>query len=159
MRVFIPATAADLIDPEGLQPRPAHAVTSALSVALPEEDEEALAFVATLAAADDAVTLLRDRRDLPPRRVVLVAESTGVEVPRRSRPWAPDDDELPSRVLLTEPVRWRDVVAIHADSAGAEADVLAAIEDPAALDDAAEHDLLWFDVTERDRLVAELGLA
>lgn len=172
MRVYIPATASDLSDPRGVTPRLAHAVTPALAQALPDEDDDGLAFVAMLAAADDAVALLRGRPDDVPRRIVVVAETDAVVVPERQRPWREGDDELPSRVEVTEPVPWAVVEALHADAAEAQRDVAAAVADKSGADEtsgqeaggeatleaAAEHDLLWFDATERAVLAEELGV-
>ena len=49
------------------------------------------------------------------------------------------------------------MVSIHIDEPAAAADVTAAVdEDDDAVERAAEHDLLWHDVTERGQLVREL---
>ena len=59
MRIYIPATAADLSAPE-ISARPAHAATAQLARALPEEDEEGLEMSASLCAADASLVLLAE---------------------------------------------------------------------------------------------------
>ena len=59
MRIYIPATAADLSAPES-SARPAHAATAQLARALPEEDEEGLEMLASLCAADASLVLLAE---------------------------------------------------------------------------------------------------
>ena len=54
MRIYLPATAADLSAAE-ISPRTAHAATQALVAALPEEDEEGLEVSASLCAADSSL--------------------------------------------------------------------------------------------------------
>ena len=53
-------------------------------------------------------------------------------------------------------VPWDRIVSIHVDEAAAAQDVTAALEDDDAIDRAAEHDLLWHDIVEREVLVVEL---
>lgn len=154
MRIYLPATTADLASPEGLLPRWAHAVTPALRAALPEEDEEGWELAAMLAAADDSVDLLAADDSLP-RRLVVAAdvEESAVRVPDRG-----EEDRAPSAVEVTRPVSWTDVVSLHVDEDAAAEDVAAAaVGDEAALDRAAERDLLWYDVTELADLRRELG--
>ncbi|MEE6273413.1 DUF6912 family protein [Georgenia wangjunii] len=158
MRIYVPAAAADLAEPDGLPVRWAHAVTPALTSALPDEDEEGLAEAAVLAAADESVTRLRERGSAVPRRVVVAADVPENHVHVAVQRWSPDDDRLPSAVELTAPVTWRDVVSIHVDEPGAAEDVAAAVAgDDDALERAAERDLLWYDVVELDALRRELG--
>ena len=75
MRIYIPATAADLSAPE-ISARPAHAVTAQLARALPEEDEEGLEVSASLCAADASVVLLAEPEaaGLADRRIVIAAD-------------------------------------------------------------------------------------
>ena len=154
MRVYLPATAADLTAP-ALSPRTAHAVTAALAAALPEEDQEGLEVSASLCAADSSlVRLSRPEADgLADRRVVVAADV----VPEHVRELAPDEDVLPGTVQVTAPVPWDDVASLLVDEAAAEADVRAARGgDEAAFERAAEADLLWYDVCEREHLAAGL---
>ena len=152
VRIFLPASLADLADPDGLSPRAAHAVTDDLARALPGEDAEGLAFVALLAAADDCVALRAERGagdGSLPRRVVVAAELRS-RASRSTRPEA-----LPSEVEQPERVPWASVVSLHVDDEQAEPDVAAAIAgDADALERAAERDLLWFDISELDALRA-----
>ena len=154
MRVYLPATAADLTAP-ALSPRTAHAATAALAAALPEEDQEGLEVSASLcAAASSLVRLSRPEADgLADRRVVIAADV----VPEHVRELAPDEDVLPGTVQVTAPVPWDDVASLLVDEAAAEADVRAARGgDEAAFERAAEADLLWYDVCEREHLAAGL---
>ncbi len=154
VRIFLPASLADLADADGLSPRAAHAATDDLARALPDEDAEALEFAALLAAADGCVALRAERGaedGSPPRRVVVAAElRSGAS--RSARP-----DSLPSEIEPPERVGWESVVSLHVDDEDAEPDVAAAIAgDEEALERAAERDLLWFDVSELDALRAWL---
>ena len=158
MRIYLPATSADLSRPAGVPPRWGHAVTAELRRALPEEDEEGWEAAAMLAAADESIVHLRAASSAVPRRVVIAAdvEDVAVVLLERSRPWQPGDDQLPSAVDVRVTVPWQDVVSIHVDDAEATDDVAAAVDDDDALDRAAEHDLLWHDIVEREVLSREL---
>ena len=154
MRLYLPATATDLRDPAGITPRWAHAVTPALRVELPDEDEEGLEMTATLAAADESVRLIAADGSVP-RRVVVVADvgDAAVQVPE-----VLGEEQLPTAVELVSTVRWFDVVTLHVDEPEAAGDVRAAAAgDDDALERAAERDLLWFDVVELDDVRAELA--
>lgn len=159
MRIYLPATSEDLTRLEGVPARAGHAVTPALRRALPEEDDDGLADSAMLAAADESVTLLQRTPAAAPRRIVLAVDvaDAEVDVPRPLRPWRPGDDRLPSAVDVPAMVRWRDVASIHVDEAAAADDVRAAIADDDALDLAAEHELQWYDIVEREQLAAHLS--
>ncbi|UNX55833.1 hypothetical protein MF406_06250 [Georgenia sp. TF02-10] len=153
MRLYLPATTADL-RAETLAPPWAHAVTAALRAALPEEDEEALEMVATLAAADDSVRLIA-ARGAAPRRLVAAAEVPASAV---RADVARGPDQLPSVVELRAPVPWGWVVSLHLDEAAAAEDVAAAAAgDDDAFERAAERDLLWYDVTELAELRREVA--
>lgn len=148
MRLYVPTTLPDLADAGGLRVPSAHAVTDALAAALPEEDLEGLELAALLAAADASVEEIA-RTSASPRRVVAVAE-----IPGRARPI--DPDASPTRVAAPPTIPWSAVVSLHVDEGEAEADVAAAAAgDDEALDRAAERDLLWYDVTERETLVSD----
>lgn len=154
MRIYLPATASDLAA-DALTARRAHAVTKALASALPEEDEEGLEVSASLCAADSSLVLLAEpgSADEPDRRVVIAAD-----VPAGAVDEVPSgEDVLPGTVEVSEPVTWDDVAAVLVDEAEAEADVRAArTGDEEAFERAADADLLWYDVSERAALAAEL---
>ena len=146
MRVYLPATAADLSTPQ-ISPRTAHAVTSALARALPDQDEEGLDASLVLLAAPGA-------EGLADRRVVIAAD---VEDARVAEP-AAGGDVLPGTVRVEAPVGWEAVAALLVDERAAEADVRAArAGDEEAFERTAEADLLWYDATERGPLSAELA--
>lgn len=155
MRIYIPATAADLSAPE-ISARPAHAVTAQLARALPEEDEEGLEMSASLCAADASLVLLAEPSadGAADRRIVIAADVDAEAV----RELAIEPDVLPGTVALLGPVPWDDVAALLVDEERAEADVRAArTGDEEAFERAADADLLWFDVSERAPLAERLG--
>lgn len=150
MRLYVPATLAQIHDRAGLRPAAAHAVTPALAAALPGEDREGLELAALLAAADESVALLALHLEAPRRRVVVAAEVVGVGTPPIH-----GAEALPSAVTPPETIGWDQVVSLHVDEPDAEPDVTAAAEGgSAALDRSAERDLLWYDVTELEYLRA-----
>ncbi|TNU75950.1 hypothetical protein FH969_05225 [Miniimonas arenae] len=153
MRLYLPATAADLADPDGVR-AVASAVTPALRAALSEEDEEGLELSAFLTAADASVLRVA-RLGARPRRVVLAVEVDDV----RPDEAAPEELRgLPS-VLGVVAVPWSHVVAVHVDDAEAEELVAAAVGgDEEAFDALVEIDLLWFDPSELADVRAELGV-
>jgi hypothetical protein avisC_02120 len=155
MRVYLPATAADLSAPI-ISPRTAHAVTPALARALPDEDEETLEASASLCAADASLMLLSGPGTgvLADRRVVIAADVDAAAVSE-----VPVSEEiLPGTVQVGDPVAWEAVAALLVDEREVEADVRAArTGDEAAFERVGEADLLWFDVSEREYLAAELG--
>ncbi|MCR2052367.1 hypothetical protein NSA19_05810 [Actinomyces bowdenii] len=156
MRIYLPATAADL-RAEVISARAAHAATPALAQALPDEDEEGLEVSASLCAADASVLLLAEpgAQGLPDRRVVIAADVD----PQVVRELAVTEEVLPGSVMVEAPVPWEDVAAVLVDEAGAQADVaLARVGDEEAFERAADADLLWYDVVERDSLADELGV-
>ncbi|WP_454049358.1 DUF6912 family protein [Cellulomonas sp. Marseille-Q8402] len=159
MRLYLPATLDELDDLLGgraplAAPRRAHAVTPALAALLPDEDEEGVEFAAQLMAADDALVLLASRPDAPGLRLVVTVEVPDGDV----RQGAPEDgagvdDEAASLVTLTAPATLDDVVCAHVDEPGARAEVARALDGvDEALDSLAERDLLWYDVSELDRI-------
>lgn len=155
MRIYIPATAADLSAPE-ISARPAHAVTAQLARALPEEDEEGLEMSASLCAADASLVLLAEPSadGAADRRIVIAADVDAEAV----RELAIEPDVLPGTVELLGPVPWDDAAALLVDEERAEADVRAArTGDEEAFERAADADLLWFDVSERAPLAERLG--
>ena len=160
MRIYLPATAAHLRAPalgSSQEPCPAHAATPALARALPEEDEEGLEVSASLCAADASLVLLAEpgAEGLADRRIVIAADVDAEYV----RELAVEGDVLPGTVEVTGEIPWEDVAALLVDEAAAETDVRAArLGDEDAFERAAEADLLWFDVTERDALAETLGV-
>ena len=151
MRIYLPATAAHLrvaVLGSPQEPLLAHAATPALAHALPEEDEEGLEVSASLCAADASLVLLAEpgAEGLADRRIVIAADVDAEHV----RELAVEGDVLPGTV---------EVAALLVDEAEAEADVHAArLGDEDAFERAAEADLLWYDVTEREALASSLGV-
>lgn len=151
MRIYIPATAADLRGP--LEPNHVHAVTPGLRAALPGEDEETLELVAFLAAADDSLRLVAGRGAVP-RRVVVSADVAGDALTQ------PGDEAIETALVPSGPIPWSAVVSIHVDDPGARAEIAAAAGgDADAFERAGELDMLWFDVTERDAVARDLDEA
>lgn len=150
MRIYLPATSADLADPDGLTARTAHAVTPALRAASPAESEEDLEVPAFLAAADASLALLTP--DDVPARVVIAADVDA----------APPVPGGTMTEVGAPAVAWSAVVSIHVDDPDdgeAAAVVRAAVGgDDEAIEAAGELDLLWFDVSEREVLRGLLGV-
>jgi hypothetical protein len=159
VRLYLPATLDELDDLlQGraplAAPRRAHAVTPALAALLPEEDEEGVEFAAQLMAADDSLVLLASRAEAAGLRLVVTVEvPDGAVSAAAPEDGADVDDEAASLVTLTEAVTLDDVVCAHVDEPAARAEVARALDgDDAALDALAERDLLWYDVSELDRI-------
>lgn len=159
MRIYIPAVGSEL-GADGLSPRVVHAVTASLARAadvsgVPAGEVQAvLEAMAMNAAADDSLRMLvRLSGAETPRRIVAVAEMPEASL----RPCA-DPEQLPTALELVDPVGWCKVQAIHADDCEAEAVIAAAVDGG---DDEFEktygEELMWFDVTERLHLAAELS--
>lgn len=172
-RVYLPATLALLerAQQDGDVAAPvAHGVTSALRRAwtavpagggrLPEDPdtEEQLEFAASLDAAAASLVLIARDADAPRRRVVLAADvepgaihecSAGQRREKLDAGWT-------SAVALDRPVPWGRVVSLLVDAA-ASADRVGtaarALSGRPGLDDC---DLLWYDVTETDEVIAQL---
>lgn len=150
VRVYLPATITDLADPDGLAHRCAHAVTGALTAALPHDDDEGREYAALLAAADESVLLVAAQRGAPRRRVVVSAD-----VAIQATGSVTGSDSVPSAIEVVTPVAWSQVACVHVDEEAAETDVTAAIEgDLGAAERLVERDLLWYDVSELAALVA-----
>ena len=160
MRIYLPATAAHLRAAalgSSTGSLLAHAATPALARALPEEDEEGLEVSASWCAADASLVLLAEpeAEGLADRRVVIAADVDGEHV----RELAVEGDVLPGTVEIAADIPWDDVAALLVDEAEAEVDVRSArLGDEDAFERAAEADLLWYDVTERDALAESLGV-
>ncbi|MBK5249818.1 MAG: hypothetical protein JJE50_10400 [Actinomycetales bacterium] len=146
MRIYLPATLRDLSAPDGVGARRAHALTDALRSALDDEDSEAGELAALLVAADASVRLIGSE-GAPPRRLVIAADvAEGVVAATDGPPSAVEAPDVP----------WSAVVSFHVDDADdpevADAVAGAAAGDPEAFELAAELDLLWYDVSEREDL-------
>jgi hypothetical protein len=164
VRVYVPATVPMLarLREEGLVAEEAHAVTPELREWYAEGDEEELEYIAFTRAAQDSLLLLRADPSAPRRRVVV-----SVDLPARAVGRV--NGELGSSVVrLTGPVPVKVVAAIHVDGAEAVDDVATAAEviaeaqagDPDAqftVDGTEDHELEWYDVTELDLLLREVG--
>ncbi len=151
MRIYVPLTADDLS--KLIEPRVVHAVTSELRRAVPHEDDEGYEMIATLAAADDSLRLLAQQPDLVRRRLVCVAEvpNSSLQLPEQG------SDLLPTAVHLEATLDWSKVESIHLDEEGGEALVQRAIDgDEQAFIESGDIELLWFDVSERLILSAQL---
>lgn len=156
-RIYLPSSTAllrNLLVSGGVGPVPllAHSVTGPLRAAYPDAGEEELEYAALTAAAQDSVALLTD--DDPARRIVVVAEAATV---------LPAEGGEPSLVEVGEVVPLAQVVAVHADSEGAAADVAAARDglggdDETALellDRCLEHELGWYATQEAAEVVGD----
>ena len=156
VRIYIPATSAD-VSKEDLLPRLVHAVTRELEHAMPAEGEEVLESVAMGAAADDSLRILtalaQGGETIRPLRAVVVADVADSRVEPVS-----GDDLLPTARRLVRPVGWDAVASIHVDDDEALEDLLAAIGgDEQAFERVADEDLMWYDVEEREDLIAYFG--
>ncbi|GAA4641686.1 DUF6912 family protein [Gordonia humi] len=157
MRVYLPATlsmigefTADTDNAFTPLGGTGFAVTPTLREAYTSGDDEELGEVALREAARASLRLLStDESDLPPRRVVVVAD---VDAQVR-----PDLDDAVVRVSGSVPNG--DIVAVHVDGAAAESAVRAAVEVIDAADlgdqdaelvlgDVEDHDLGWYATQE-----------
>jgi len=147
VRVYLPAV-LDQLPREQVGPGRAHAVTPELRSGLPGEDDEGWEYAALLAAADDALALLRRHPGSPRLRVVLAAD-----VPEGLVDGGTGPDEPASAVDLVAGVPWEAVVSVHVDEPAAAQDVVDALAGDRAADDRlVERELLWYDVTEVGRI-------
>ena len=166
-RVYVPTTLSALagtakqgvLNPDAADTAPlqAHAVTSAIREWYTDDDVESLEFAALTEAAEASLRMLaEDPRS--PRRVVLA-----LDVPAQAvRPGGPHR----SSVTLEIEVALSDVVSLHVDESEAEDTILAAIAALGAADagdedaqflveEAQACDLLWYDISELDDLIAD----
>lgn len=150
VRIYIPATSSDLTA-EPIAARVAHTVTPELENVIGAEEPEYLEAIAMNAAADDSLRLLSQDGSAASRRIVIAADIANAEA-------APGVDQLPTARVLAGPVEWDQVDSIHVDDAEAEEQIqLARSGDEDAFERAADEDLMWYDVAERDLLAAELS--
>lgn len=149
MRIYVPLTPEELAAPE-ISPRLVHAVTPDLVRVLGTQDEEEREYVAFLAAADDSL-----RFDSPiPRRVVVCADMphASLELPNA------EDQVIETGVHLIDALTWDRVDSIHVDEDESREIIAAAREgDDVAFEASADVDLLWYDVIERDALIAMMA--
>ena len=120
-------------------------------------DEEGLEVSASLCAADASVVLLAEPEaaGLADRRIVIAADDDAENV----RELPVEGDVLPGTIEVTGEISWEDVAALLVDEPEAQDDVRAArLGDEDAFERAAEADLLWYDVTEREALAESLGV-
>lgn len=149
MRIYLPATSADLTAADGISARTAHAVTAALRAASPGSEEE-LELPAFLDAAD--ASLARLTADDVPVRVVVSADVAAAP--------AVEADGVLTAVEAPD-VPWSAVVSIHVDdpddeeAAGLVRAAVAGDED--AVEAVADLDMLWYDASERAELAARLA--
>jgi hypothetical protein len=151
MRVYLPSTlpaVARLLRAGEVGDLPVHgyAVTPALREWYSSGDIEELEYVAMTHAARESLRLLAADPAAPRRRVVLAAE-----VPDGQVTGSAGFDE-PARVVVTGPIRTRDVASGHVDDPRAEAEVAAAAAALAAADDGDEDARFIVDCAEGSEL-------
>jgi hypothetical protein len=160
MRVYVGLTRAALAAARaagevGPAPLPGHAVTPALRESYATADAEELEYVALTAAADSCLPLLAAAPDEPRRRYVVAADVADVT-------WDPEAG--PSGVVVTRPIPWREVQALHADdpeaapvieaAASAYAAAMAGDDDARfTVDEADAWELMWFATQEADEVL------
>ncbi|MER6472051.1 DUF6912 family protein [Streptomyces collinus] len=167
MRVYVPLTLPGLAEAHktgelGTGPLVAYAVTPALREWYLSDDVEELEYAALGRAALASLRLLAADPDAERRRVVVA-----VDVPDRVAAAGPDRGSDPSalgEVTVTGTVRLAKAAAVHVDADDAERDVAAAAgaleaadggDDDAQflVEEAEDHELLWFAVQEVPNLV------
>ncbi len=138
MRVYIPATAADvheLSDWSRLPgPRDAYALTGGVRRGLADLDDEEAEWALTAAAAEASVQLLHDQGIPRGRRVVVVAHVDDQAIDQ--------DEGVPGLVRLTDGLALAQVACLLADAA--EMDTATQPED----------DLAWYATQELAQLLA-----
>lgn len=157
MRVYLPTTVPGLKALQGsgfTRPVSAHAVTPALREWYADGDAEELEYAAGDEAAQASLRQLGGDPALPRRRVVVAAD-----VPDSAVTVA--GGAARSAVIVDVDVARQAVASLHVDGDEAAADVARAVaalaaadagDDEAqfAVDGAAGHELLWYDVSELD---------
>lgn len=165
MRIYLPALASDLLDDrppivEGFTAVPVEGM-DAEAVEVLEDDAQTEAALASLARLRDSPGAMSDGVGgaLAPHRevrVVLAADAPGTEVA------VVDPADTTSHVAIVAPgqLRWSDVAAILVDGPEAAPEVRAVVaaDDQDSADAAVAalwaRPLQWFDISERDALVA-----
>ncbi|MBT2386096.1 hypothetical protein [Streptomyces sp. ISL-11] len=162
MRVYVPLTLSGLAEAHrtgqlGPAPLDAYAVTPELREWYASEDVEELEYAALGRAAARSLRLLAADPDAARRRVVValdVADGAVAADPGR----APEQDAI-GAVRLPAAVPLAKAAAVHLDSGDAEPGIVAAAaaldaadggDDDArsTVDDAEDHELMWFGVQE-----------
>ncbi|PJI95217.1 DUF6912 family protein [Luteimicrobium subarcticum] len=159
MRLYVPATSDDLDAVQvtahratwAVGPRGAHAVTSALTVSLPDEDDEGVEYAAWLAAVDDSLGLVLGGQ-VAPLRVVIT-----VEVPDDAVGRSDAQEDVAESAVDVQGAVDAQVVCVHVDEPEAAADVLAVgsvaeADLDEALQAVVDRDLLWYDWSEVRRI-------
>jgi len=143
MRIFVPGTVSELrhYTSGHWEPDGGYAVTERLLDISVYDDPDELAEQARDAAAEDSIVVLGSRL-----RLVVAVDVSRADV-------APVPDAHPAAVTLTGRVMADSIACFFLDEASAEEDARAAAGgDEAALERLEERDLLWYDVSELDRL-------
>ncbi|WP_067778891.1 DUF6912 family protein [Actinomyces vulturis] len=156
MRIYLPVTIAQLRETR-LDTTTAFGPTTMLRHILEDYDDEEIEASAFLQAAHAAVDVIAKERTTvmsnhPAVRIVVAADapdSTVSETPT---------EEYPGLVELNQPVAWKNSAAIFIDEPGARDLCERALNgDEEARDELDDRDLLWYDLTERDEVLALIG--
>lgn len=155
MRVYVPVTPAGLralVESGGLGPPPiiGYAVTGPLREWYAAGDEEEMEYAAMTLAAQAALRSLAAADDHQMQRMVLAVDTGNA---------TPDESQGRGAVMIDAAVAHREVVAVHADTAEAEADVTAAVavlraggprddDEQFVVDSCDAHELAWFATQE-----------
>jgi hypothetical protein len=118
-------------------------------------DTEELEYIALSLAAAASLLLLGADPSAPRRRVVVAADVEPATVR------IADDGTRASRgqITVTKPIAFSRVAAVHVDDEGAAEAVRAAALAPSdefAVEEAADHELLWYATQEVDQLIEEV---
>jgi len=143
MRVFVPGSVEEIkhYSSGHWEPDRGYAVTERLLEISAYDDPDELAEQARDAAAEDSIVVLGSRLRLVV--AIDVSRADAVPVP----------DAHPAAVTITGRVMPDSIACIFLDEPEAEADARAAAGgDEDALERLEERDLLWYDVSELDRL-------
>jgi len=178
MRVYVASTLEALKSLSGngfAAPVAAHAVTPALREWYADGDAEELEYAAADEAAESSLRLLAAQPVAPRRRVVVAVDVPDAAVrlaPGGAPGSAPGDEpgdvsggSARSAVSVDATVTVADVASVHVDDGDAAPDVQRAVDALAAadagdedarfdVDGAAGHELLWYDVSELDDVLA-----
>ncbi|MGM9465914.1 DUF6912 family protein [Streptomyces murinus] len=164
MRVYVPLTLPGLAEAHrtgelGAGPFAGYAVTPALRAWYGSDDVEELEYAALGRAALASLRLLAADQDAPRRRIVVAVDVADGAVVAAS-----DSGAEPGEVTVKVTVPLAKAAAVHADADDAERDVTAAARALAAadggdeaaqtaVDEAEDHELLWFATQELPNLL------
>jgi hypothetical protein len=143
MRVFVPGSVGEIghYSSGHWEPERGYAVTERLMDISAYDDPDELAEQARDAAAEDSIVVLGSRL-----RLVVAIDVSRADC-------APVPDAHPAAVTLSGRVMPDSIACFFLDEPEAEADARAAAGgDEEALERLEERDLLWYDVSELDRL-------